>query len=307
MINVGFSNPSVPSPQEFQAARAARPPVSELIGQADSSLAPTLSPQQQADQSQGLAHVMGGIDQLRNPNPHTFSLENIFERLQDDNAVGQATRPNPNDTLEGAGIRKDYADAYNWAERKGAQAERLANQYGPGEHKLPNGETLTVAKNSDGTTSVTTTGANGVTQAVTVDENHPNKVNVFTQNADGHVESVNLDGTKVSVSQGKMQTVAGLMGGAINIPHFDTTTSYGLDGCGNPVRTNPDGSTETAQSSGTVSEVPGAPRPLRPFPDQPFPWAMPPFPDFQTGPKPLSHGSTSVQGLGGGTADSIFK
>lgn len=121
--------------------------------------------------------------------------------------VREATQPNFFDNDKARDIKTRYRDLQNEAYRERANAVRTADrlkEYGPGPHKLSNGDEVTIERGKDGEVTVTTRSKDGGVKTVKYNENDPNKVHVERQGGgllgSQFKTTLDMDGTKVSQS-----------------------------------------------------------------------------------------------------------
>ncbi|MCE7875281.1 hypothetical protein DYH09_33630 [bacterium CPR1] len=144
------------------------------------------------------------IERLRNirSGPPTLEQNPKLRDLLIDRAVHEATEPNPHDNDEGAEIKREYREAYQKTEDGLVWAEGLAEQYGPGTHKLPDGTVIFVREHPfDGSTSVGRREPDGSARRVTYNPEDPTRVEVFERDAEGNETTWKKDGASVSVTR----------------------------------------------------------------------------------------------------------
>lgn len=126
---------------------------------------------------------------------------NDFQDFLDDQQVREATEPRPGDNAEAAEVRREYREAYQKTEDAREWAQDMAEEYGPGEHELPDGTVIVVRENPDGSMSVTQRNPDGSRQSVKFDEDDPTQVSLFERDAEGNETTWTRDGTRVTVER----------------------------------------------------------------------------------------------------------
>ncbi|MHB2018436.1 MAG: hypothetical protein ACYCW6_15935 [Candidatus Xenobia bacterium] len=171
-----------------------------------------------------------------NPFP---SMGKVSDINWSDGDIMEATTPNPYDNPTASAVRSSYRTEEQHLEALRQQAEGQAKQYGPGTHRLKNGDTLSVSAGPDGVETVTTHGPRGTNpQTVTYDTQDPGFLSV--QNGQG---SVQRNGTTISCmnADGVENRVFGL-----NPKGSPFEITFGLNGRGwQETVANQDGSSDT--------------------------------------------------------------
>jgi len=187
---------------------------------------------------------IGDIDNLRNVKVQPGILENLMADLK----VDSATKANIRDNATAKQLKDDYKKLYDAARDQQRAAQGLADNLGPGQHKLLDGSTVTVTQNKDGSTTVTTTKPDG-TKTVAELSKDPSKFKFTETDEHGFSTTTERDGSTVSTQN-----------------RFGGKTEYSVDQNGNPVReqtqpfgnektkthVNQDGSTDTWHYNGRM-------------------------------------------------------
>lgn len=176
------------------------------------------------------------------PTPHPP----VCPSESDQKKIDEATKPNPADNPEAAKTREEYKKLAEKAKAERARAAKEVEKLGPGEHKLSNGDKVTVTVDSKtGEKTVKTESPDGTTKTVSYNDKSPDSVKVSEKRKDGSEETLEQNGTTMTDSK-------------TDKDGKKISEKYSIDDKGRPVRdisgpgedddykttVNPDGSTD---------------------------------------------------------------